>query len=265
MLRDSTYYLIAFIKDCENSTFGKIAEIMIIYGLRPILYYASHFPGDVNQIFIARKERLSEIKKEVPKGIKVTLADEDFFRGKLADVNHQGIAANVHEFQYANLEDISSNANSLVLILDGIQDPANLGAILRTAEAFSVNMIVIPKDRAAAITPAVIRASSGAARGVNVCMTVNITRAILSLKDKGFWVAAVDIKKDAIPIYEYDMKGSVAFILGAEEKGIRRLPLEQADSIVTIPMSGKVESLNVSATAAAILSEAARQRSTLIK
>jgi 23S rRNA (guanosine2251-2'-O)-methyltransferase len=238
---------------------------MIIYGLRPILYYAVHFPEDVNEIFIARKDRLAEIKKEIPKGVKITLADETFFQGKLADVNHQGIAANVHEFRYVDLEDISFTSHSLVLILDGIQDPANLGAILRTAEAFSVDMIVIPKDRAASITPAVIRASSGAARGVKVCMAVNITRAILSLKDKGFWVAAVDIRKDAVPIYEYDMKGSVAFILGAEDKGIRRRPMEQADSTVTIPMSGKVESLNVSATAAAILSEATRQRSTLIK
>lgn len=238
---------------------------MIIYGLRPILYYAKYYPEDMREIFTTRKERLSDISSNLLKSIKVTMVDESFFQGKLTDVHHQGIAANVAEFQYAEIEDISSKDKCLVLILDGVQDPANLGAIMRTGEAFAVDMIVIPKDRAASITPAVIRASSGAARGVKVCMAVNITRAIKSLKDMGIWVAAVDLQKNAIPIYKYDMTGSVAFILGAEEKGIRRLPLENADSVITIPMSGKVESLNVSATAAAVLSEAVRQRLAIIK
>lgn len=233
---------------------------MIIYGLRPVLYYLRHYPDDVSEVFVTRKDGLEEIRKAAKK-IKVTAVDDLFFKQRLADVNHQGIAADARNFPYTDLDELQFGSNALGLILDGIQDPSNLGAILRTAEAFSVDIVIIPKDRAVSVTPAVIRASSGAARGVKVAMAVNVTRAIQNLKDKGFWVAAVDISRDAQPIWEYDMSGSVAFILGAEEKGIRRLPLEQADTIITIPMKGKVESLNVSASAAAVLSEAARQRS----
>jgi len=234
---------------------------MIIYGLRPVLYYLTNFPDDVAEVYLSRRDRLGEIMNLASKKIRITVADEQYFQRQFPAVNHQGIAARVNDFKYHNLDELDFSANSLVLILDGIQDPANLGAIMRTAEAFSVDAVIIPKDRAASVTPAVIRASSGAARGVRVCMSVNIARAINSMKDKGFWVAAVDIQDDAIPFYKYDMTGSVALILGAEEKGIRRLPLEQADVVLTIPMTGRVESLNVSATTAAILSEAVRQRS----
>jgi 23S rRNA (guanosine2251-2'-O)-methyltransferase len=234
---------------------------MIIYGLRPVLYYLTNFPADVAEVYLSRRDRLGEIRNLTSKNVRITIADEQYFQRQFTAVNHQGIAARVGDFKYYNLDELDFGAESLALILDGIKDPANLGAIMRTAEAFSVDAVIIPKDRAASVTPAVIRASSGAARGVRVCMEVNIARAINSLKDKGFWVAAVDIQDDAIPFYKYDMTGSVAFVLGAEGKGIRRLPLEQADIVITIPMTGRVESLNVSATTAAILSEASRQRS----
>jgi 23S rRNA (guanosine2251-2'-O)-methyltransferase len=234
---------------------------MIIYGLRPVLYYLTNFPADVSEVYLSRRDRLGEIRNLTPKNVRITIADEQYFQRRFTAVNHQGFAAMVSDFKYYNLDELDFDAGSLALILDGIKDPANLGAIMRTAEAFSVDAVIIPKDRAASVTPAVIRASSGAARGVRVCMAVNIARAINGLKDKGFWVAAVDIQDDAMPFYKYDMTGSVAFILGAEGKGIRRLPLEQADIVITIPLTGRVESLNVSAAAAAILSEASRQRS----
>lgn len=233
---------------------------MMIYGLRPVLYYAANFPEDVKEVYIHRKERSSELKELAAKKIRIIESDEQFFQRQFAGVNHQGIAAAVADFKYYSLEELELPAGSLILILDGIQDPANLGAILRTAEAFSVDAVVIPKDRAASVTPAVIRASSGAARGVKVCMEVNITRAIRSLKERSFWIAALDIGGKAVPLYQYDLTDSVALILGAEETGIRRLPLDQADIVLTIPMSGRVGSLNVSASAAAVLSEATRQR-----
>ncbi|MBN2135196.1 MAG: 23S rRNA (guanosine(2251)-2'-O)-methyltransferase RlmB [Acidobacteria bacterium] len=233
---------------------------MLIYGKNPVRYYIKFFPGDIQEVMTASEPLEKVIPESVNKGIRSRKVGKDFFEKEFRGANHQHIAARVNDYPYADFHLIEARADSVVLLLDGVQDPANLGAILRSGEAMGVDAVIIAKDRAAAVTPAVIRASSGAARGVNVCMVTNITRAIEDLKEIGFWVLAVDMDKDAVPIYKYKMETATAFLLGGEGKGVRRLPKEKTDLIVTVPMPGKVDSMNVSVTAAVILYEAMRQK-----
>lgn len=233
---------------------------MLIYGKNTVLYYLRHYPRDLINLHISNSVNTEKYDFRMVKKPVVNYVDKSFFEKNFPGRNHQGFAADVAEFQYFDFDSFSISEDSTILILDGIQDPANLGAILRTSEALGVEVVIIPKDRATAVTSAVIRASSGAARGVKVCRVVNIARTIDALKDMGVWVAAVDMDDNSESLFTFDLSGPVAFILGGEGRGIRRLTREKSDMTVTIPMSGKVDSLNVSVSAAIVLYQAVSKR-----
>jgi 23S rRNA (guanosine2251-2'-O)-methyltransferase len=177
--------------------------------------------------------------------------------------NHQGFIAFATEFKYYSLEDILISANKkgnqpLLLILDGIEDPHNLGNIIRTAECMGVDGIIIPKNRAVPVNETAIRVSAGAASHIKICKVTNINQEIEYLKQKSFWVYAVET--GGVNISQTNMKGPVALVLGGENTGVRHLTLKLVDNVVSIRMFGKTNSLNVGSATAIALYEVNRQR-----
>jgi len=178
--------------------------------------------------------------------------------------NHQGIAAKVKTPDYVELDYIlnrakEKNEKPIIAILDGIQDPHNFGAILRSADGAGIHGIIIPKDQSVALNPTVIKASAGAAAFVPVTMVTNIARTLDDLKKSGFWITGVDQEGD-INYTEADYNGAIALVLGSEGKGIRRLVRDKCDFLVSIPMYGKVNSLNVSVAAALLFFEVRKHK-----
>ena len=146
-----------------------------------------------------------------------------------------------------------------LLVLDGVQDPHNLGACLRTADAAGVDAVIAPKDRAAGLTPTVRKVACGAAESVSFIQVTNLARILKQLKDADVWIVGTAGEADA-ELYDIDLKGKLAIVMGAEEKGMRRLTRENCDQLVKLPMAGQVESMNVSVTTGICLFEAVRQR-----
>ncbi len=148
----------------------------------------------------------------------------------------------------------------LLLVLDGVQDPHNLGACLRTADAAGVHAVVVPRDRACGLTPTVRKVAAGAAEVVPLVQVTNLARTLARLRDAGLWVVGTALEEATGDLYQARLTGPLALVLGAEEKGLRRLTREQCDEVIYIPMRGTVQSLNVSVAAGVCLFEAVRQR-----
>lgn len=177
-------------------------------------------------------------------------------------VNHQGIVAQAPAIEYGDIDDIFALANSrgqtpFIIIADGIQDPHNLGAVIRSAEAFGAHGVIISKHRSALLTSTVYKTSSGAAAYIPIVKVTNINRTIDLLKDKGVWIAASD--PDGQSAFTIDLKGPLALVIGSEGYGIPKHTKELADYIISIPMNGKTESLNASCAAAILMYEKVRQ------
>jgi 23S rRNA (guanosine2251-2'-O)-methyltransferase len=181
---------------------------------------------------------------------------------KAPGLRHQGVLAAVAVEALADTDVLDQPAapDSLLLVLDGVQDPHNLGACVRTAEAAGAQAVIVPKDRAVGLTPVARKAAAGAAERVPVVAVTNLVRELERLKTLGYWI--VGLAGDAEEnLYEVDLGGPLALVLGAEGEGLRRLTRECCDRLVGIPMRGAAESLNVSVAAAVCLYEALRQRS----
>lgn len=172
---------------------------------------------------------------------------------------HQGVVAIAAALETVSLESVGSVDEPLILVLDGIQDPQNLGSIIRTADTAGVTGIVIPERRSAPLTAAVLRASAGAAEHVPVARVGNLVSAIKYLKEQAIWVVGMDQAGESLWC-DFDYRVPLALVLGGEHKGIRRLVRENCDATVRLPVGGKIESLNVSVAAGAVLYEAVRQR-----
>jgi 23S rRNA (guanosine2251-2'-O)-methyltransferase len=178
---------------------------------------------------------------------------------------HQGVVAVVGEYNYAQLDELLALAKKsgrppLVLVLDSVQDPQNLGALVRTAHVVGAHGVVIPKDRAVGVTPAVVKASAGATEHVRIATVTNVARALEELKEAGLWIAGAVAAGDSKAPWEIDFTVPIALVLGAEGKGIRPLVQRGCDLLVQIPMEGEVASLNVGAAGAMLLYEIVRQR-----
>lgn len=181
----------------------------------------------------------------------------------MAGGNHQGIIALAGEFDYCDIEDIleeasSRNEDPFVIICDGIEDPQNLGAIIRSAECAGVHGVIIPVRNACAVTGAVIKASAGACEYMKVAKVVNIARTIEDLADAGLWIGACDM--DGRNYTESNLKGAVGLVIGGESKGVGRLVKEKCDFVISVPMRGRINSLNASNAAAILMYEVRRQR-----
>lgn len=238
-----------------------------IYGRNAVLEWLySGLP--VTQILVSSDLRGQTVKKiqSLAQQSKIQIKIIDRLQlGKITGTdNHQGVAARVITPDYVELRDIlkraeQKNEKPLIAILDGIQDPHNFGAIIRSADGAGVHGIIIPKDKSVTLNPTVIKASAGAAAFVPVTMVTNIARTIDELKKEGFWITGVDQAGD-IDYTGADYNGAIALVLGSEGTGIRRLVRDKCDFLVSIPMRGKVNSLNVSVAAALLFFEARRQK-----
>lgn len=210
-------------------------------------------------------EELAEIESLASAaGLRAAPTDRRELTQLLGPVNHQGVALKTGPYPYADLEDIldaaGEDGNSTILFLDHIEDPQNLGSLLRSAEAAGVAGVVIPEDRAAEVTPAAARASAGAAEAILVAKVVNLVRAIEKAKEAGFWITGLDFGEDARDYADIDYRGRVGIIVGNEGRGVSRLVREQCDFIATLPMLGSVDSLNAAVSGAIVIYEALRQR-----
>lgn len=175
---------------------------------------------------------------------------------------HQGFVLKVSEFAYADLSEIMTKAeneeNPLILILDGLTDPYNLGSILRTADATNVTGIIIPKHRSVGVTPVVSKTSTGAVEHVPIARVTNLSQTLDTLKDKEFWIFGTDM--NGTPSHKWNTKGKLALVIGNEGKGISHNIKKQVDEMITIPMNGHVQSLNASVAAAILMYEVFRNR-----
>lgn len=197
------------------------------------------------------------------RGIPVYFADRQALDRMAPGEKHQGIIAQVSGFSYSSIDEILDVAENrgeepFVIILDGIEDPHNLGAVMRTAECVGVHGIIIPKRRAASVTETAAKSAAGAAEYMKVAKVTNISRAIDELKERGLWIAACDMDGDTY--WQSNLKGSIAIVIGNEGAGISKLVKEKCDFTVSMPMKGKITSLNASNAAAVIMYEVRRQR-----
>lgn len=223
---------------------------------------------DINKIFITKGERHGSINKiiAIAKEKKVIVVEKD--KRQMDEIansqNHQGVIAIVPPFEYCEIEDILELAKEkeeepFVLILDGIEDPHNLGAIIRTAETAGVHGIIIPKRRAAQVNSTVNKVSSGAVEHMKIARVNNITDSIDKLKQAGLWICGTDINTDKY-YYNQDLTGSIGIVIGNEGKGISNKVKNNCDFLVKIPMKGRVTSLNASVSTGIIVYEAVKQR-----
>ncbi len=243
-----------------------------LYGRRPVLEALRAGRRQFNDLRIsdsAREacadEELGEIRALAAHfGLRARPTDRKGISELLGNVNHQGVALNVSSFPYRSLDElvaeIDDDPEATVLILDHIEDPQNVGSLLRTADASGVKGVILPEDRAAGVTPAAVRASAGAAEHLCVVKVVNLVRAIDIVKKHEVWVTGLDFGDDARDYSEIDYKGRCGLVVGNEGRGISRLVREKCDFIAMLPMLGQVSSLNASVAGALVMYEALRQK-----
>ena len=223
---------------------------------------------DINKIFVAKGEKHGSINKiiAIAKEKKVIVVEKD--RKQLEEIaqteNHQGVIAVVPPYEYCEIEDILKEAKEreeepFILILDGIEDPHNLGSIIRTAETAGVHGIIIPKRRAVAVNATVSKVSSGAVEHMKIARVNNISDTIEELKKCGLWICGTDINTDKY-YYNQDLTGALAIVIGNEGNGISERVKKNCDFLVKIPMKGKITSLNAAVSTGIIIYEAVKQR-----
>jgi len=239
-----------------------------VYGINPIKVLLTQHETPLKKIIIADGRGGSALKEIIDgarqKKIPVEWREREYLDELTGRTDHQGIAGLRHSFVYADLEDLLKNRNphalfDLIVVLDSILDPQNLGSIIRSAHCLGANGVVIPTDRAASVTPAVIKASAGSAEQLPVARVTNLSQTIDYLKDKGFWVFGADAHGGK-NVREHNFRGPVALVLGSEAKGMRPLVKKKCDFLVTIPMAGNFDSFNVAVAAGIIQYEIFLQR-----
>lgn len=234
-----------------------------VYGINPVKEYLKIVKKGV--LFIRKNNNNTKIaeliEKAKSKNLEITYIDNESFKKFFPDINHQGIALKIEEdytdaIDENNLIDIIKNDTQNIiniLILDGIKDPGNLGAVLRSALLFDASYVILPKDNTCPINEIVNKRSSGAAAFLKIIYVTNLVRIIDKLKEIGFWIYSADM--EGTSINKIDFSDKKVIIIGEEEKGIRRLVKENSDFLITIPTNKKIDSLNLSVSAGIILYE----------
>ena len=240
----------------ENVIFGRNAVRELLAGGR-----------DIEKIYIQVGDREGSVNQLIGIAAERKLPIHEVDRAKLDSIacggNHQGIIAIAAERNYATVEDILAYAEErgespFIIVLDGVEDPHNLGALIRSAECSGAHGVIIPKRRAVGLTSTAVKASAGAAEHMRVAKVTNLAATIDELKERGLWFYAADM--DGNSYYDTDFSGGVALVMGSEGFGISRLVKEKCDFVVSIPLYGSVNSLNVSCAGAILMTEVARQR-----
>jgi 23S rRNA (guanosine2251-2'-O)-methyltransferase len=233
-----------------------------IIRINPLLEALRSAPERVNKVFVQEERghaRIGEVIREA-KSRHVPVVFVPAKRLDQVAPGHQGVMAEVSPKQYATVADIlACSAKPFVVILDEIEDPQNLGAIVRSAEGAGADGLILPERRSAGLTEAVDQVSAGALEHLPVARVPNLVRAMEELKDKGLWLVGAEGSADE-PWYSFDLTGPIGIVLGSEGKGLRPLVRKTCDKILAIPLAGRVNSLNVAAAAAVFLFEVVRQR-----
>lgn len=240
----------------------------LIYGLHAVQAVLDDAPDSVAELWVqdaGAVPRLRQISDQAHKlGVPIRGASRHDLDRRVGAVNHQGVVARVHRAPLGGegeLEDFLTALDQVpfLLILDGVQDPHNLGACLRSAEAAGVQAVIMPRDRAVGLTPTVRKVASGAAERLPVFAVINLARVLRLLKDQRIWLVGAAGQAE-VSLFDSDLSGPLALVMGGEGKGLRRLTREACDFLVQIPMAGGAESLNVSVATGVVLFEAVRQR-----
>ncbi|HHL40831.1 MAG TPA: 23S rRNA (guanosine(2251)-2'-O)-methyltransferase RlmB [Deltaproteobacteria bacterium] len=240
-----------------------------VYGMNPVIEALRSERDAVTEVLVGRGRHGERIRRVVElarrRGAAVRVVAAAELSALTGTHRHQGVAALVRgAYAYAHLEDLidawkSSGRAALFLVLDSIEDPQNLGALIRAAECAGAHGVVIPKDRACGVTAAAVKASAGAAEHMPVARVTNLARTMDRLKAEGLWIVALE-GTSAESIYDADLSGDLALVVGGEGRGIGRLVMSKCDFAVKIPMAGRVGSLNASQAAAVALFETVRRR-----
>lgn len=241
-----------------------MSQTRFIHGFHAILAKLRHQPQAILEIFIAadRQDARSRdlLKHAEQHALRVHPVDAARLEGMAGGGRHQGVVARVAESRYVALDDVLDTLEEppFLLILDGIQDPHNLGACLRVADAAGAHAVIAPKDRAVGLTQSAIKVASGAAEAVPYITVTNLARTLRELKERGIWIIGADASAET-DLYTAAWPQATAWILGAEGGGMRRLTREHCDQLLALPMLGSVQSLNVSVAAGICLYEARRR------
>ena len=227
-----------------------------IYGRKPVIDAIDSGVTIYRAYIIKQNSKIVDeiINKLKKANVEINFVDKRFF--DKIDMNHQGVMVEAEPFNYKDLSDLSNYQR--LIILDQIEDPHNLGAIIRSAESFGFDGVIIPERRSASVSPIVYKTSAGAINNINVIMVKNINRAIEEIKEAGFWVYGLAGEASS-PIDKTDLKGKVCLVVGNEGKGLSRLVRENCDILINIPMKGFVNSLNASVASAIAMYEVLRQ------
>lgn len=251
----------------HNARMGKSSQWVV--GLNPVASALEHDAEHVLEVLLeagGRNPRIVEIEQQARRrDIEVRRVPAQALDGVAGGLRHQGAAARYAAARTWDEHELpalveAAGGRALVLVLDGVQDPHNLGACLRSAAAAGATAVVIPKDKAVQLNATVRKTSAGAADTLPVFSVTNLSRTLRDLQRAGVWIHGLAGEAEA-SLYALDLKGNVALVMGSEGEGLRRLTRENCDSLVKIPMPGGFESLNVSVAAGIVLFEAVRQRS----
>lgn len=245
---------------------AEIAQENMIWGIHPVLELLATRPRSVYEVHIQQTKGGKKLQAIIDlareQKVKVKFTPQFRIPGS-NQINHQGVIARIMEHETLTEADffslIDKTDTPFLLALDSIQDPHNLGAIIRSASAAGVHGLILPKDRSAPLSGTVAKIAAGALEHLPICQTTNLVRTLQKLKENGVWIYGT-IKEGGTSIYETDFDGPICLVIGSEQKGIRPLVKEQCDFKTTIPMQGELESLNASVAAAVIMFEIVRQK-----
>ncbi len=239
----------------------------LIYGFHAVNARLWQNPKSLLELYVQEGKsdaRTREVLEQAAKrGVRVHFADAERLAAICKNARHQGVAGFIDASKnHVHLEDVLENLKEppFLLVLDGITDPHNLGACLRTADAMGVHAVIAPKDRSAGLNATVSKVACGAAESLPYITVTNLARTLRELKEYGIWIVGTDMGGEA-DLFHYPVPESVAWVMGNEGEGMRRLTREHCDALVSIPMYGSVESMNVSVSTGMVLAETRRQRS----
>ncbi len=239
----------------------------LIYGFHAVNARLWQNPKSLLELYVQdgkNDARTREVLEQAAKrGVRVHFADAERLAAICKNARHQGVAGFIDASKnHVHLEDVLENLKEppFLLVLDGITDPHNLGACLRTADAMGVHAVIAPKDRSAGLNATVSKVACGAAESLPYITVTNLARTLRELKEYGIWIVGTDMGGEA-DLFHYPVPESVAWVMGNEGEGMRRLTREHCDALVSIPMYGSVESMNVSVSTGMVLAETRRQRS----
>lgn len=245
---------------------GREGGKRVVAGFHAVTARLRHAPESIEALYVDSSRRDGRMQQLLDRadaaGVRATAADATRLQRLAGGSNHQGVVALCRELALArSLDDLLGQVDpgTLLLLLDGVTDPRNLGACMRTAEAAGAQGVIVPRDRSASLTPVVAAAAAGAAESLPLIAVTNLARAMDEIRDAGIWIvgAAAEAERS---LYEVDLSGPVAWALGAEGPGLRRLTRDKCDVLARIPLAGQIESLNVSVATGVCLFETLRQR-----